>query len=596
MNLIKTKLASVLKLNALVGVALCSLTACNSGTSGSGSSSNTTGTTQAKSKVSSAPLGDSLYLMQMGSGYDSVSHTVTSGQPCLVNASNQDNILIANPSALVNFDSTTTMDQLQSALNVDVKGKYGGDRFGVSLSAQFANASKSTSYTTNLLYLYEYAGKSIFRAGSLGEGFDALTPYAAEIEQTSPTDFRTMCGDEFVEQMDAGSVLGVRISLNFNSHSDQEQFIGQLDTTVGLTNVSAAIQQAASSSNVHVEMTLSAIQQGGQPEKLNQVFGEPDSSGNYPFLECGSVSGEAGSDACDMMISNIVTYALTMETQLTNEDGTINLDRLYYTNPAVTPYSHLGITGQGAADPSAEILDAMQQLTSDYDKAVYDYNFTSHYLTVLSDKLDNSTRSNLEDATQRLYSQIHDVYLLPVYDVADCYKGYVSTQCLEIQANVEDALVPFALNSTESGLIDYLENNSYSSGGILTYYGGATPQASDYRMNTKCTFAPVSNSSKAYYAMNCDGKWLDTAIPNGVTLEQVSGFGPATVNVANLSYISTPPNSTTNGQLITYTDLAVPGTIEDPRDFFAPSVTIYAPGFSTSNATLDLFQEYENKA
>ncbi len=571
-----------------MGAMLClsgmALTACN-GAAGSNASGADPHATAASAK---APKKTDFYLMRMGNGYDNTSHTVTSGQTCIANASNPDNIYIGNPSAAITFDHQQDMTALQNALNVNVTGGLGGDRFGGSISAQFAQASKTNAYTTNLVYLYKYAGKAVFRDGTLGHGLAALTPYAAELEQSSPTKFRKMCGNRFIEQMDAGSLLAVRLSLNFNSHMEQQQFASKLEADVTLANISLAIQQAASSSKVHVTMTLSAIQLGGQPEKLNDVFGHPDANGNYPFIRCeGNESA-----ACSLMVSNIIAYAQTMKNQLDGSSGGLNLDRLYYTNPTVTEYANLGIPTQGAPDPSAEILAAMEQLTRQYDKAVYDYTFVSHYINTLSNKLDVPTRENLRDAAQRLNNQVNNVYLLPVYDVADCYKGYVSTQCLEIRDNVQNALHNYQLTSVQSNLIEYLENNSYKTY-VLNYYGNESPNAVDYRISdSECILAPVSNPTAARYALNCGGKWLTTANSKGVNL--LPGFGGSGLSIKDMAYTSTTPYST-NGQLIRYSDILIPVNPGDERYFDIDNIEVTAPSLST-NLPLELMRLFENQA
>ena len=594
MNIIKNTRLSLL---GTCLTATCCLVACNGGNNSSNSSATPsngnivhTAVTAAKSKL----LKSDFYLMRMGGGYDSVSHTATSGQTCLANASNQDNIYIGNPSASLTFDHQQQVATLQNALNVDVSSQLGGDRFSISVAAQFANSAKNNSYTTNIVYLYKYAGKAVFKDGSLGQGLNALTPYAAEIEQSSPTEFRNMCGNRFVEQMDAGAVLGVRLALNFNSHSDQERFATQLKADLGLANIATAIEQAASSSNIHVDMTLSAIQVGGQPEKLNDVFGQHDASGNYPFINCEAQNGGEGNKACNLMISSIIAYAQTMSTQLHDSNGNLILDRLYYTNPAVTEYTHLGIPVQGVADPSAEILSTMQELTSQYDKTVYDYNFVTHYLTILPTKLDSPTKESLKNAAERLGNQINSVFLLPVYRVTDCYKGYVSSQCLTIRNNIENALSSYALRDVQINLIKYLEDNSYS-GSLLNYYGDSTPEPSDYKRSEQpCIFAPVSNPVDARYAVNCDGKWLTTDNSDGVILQP--GLAGKGLLVKDLAYISTPPNSNDNGQMIIYTDTMLPVDNYYDNYFSADLIGIFAPGYTTGDASLGITKLYENQA
>ena len=135
-------------------------------------------------------LKEDQFLLKMGAGYDRFTKTAVSNEPCLVGASNQDNIYIGNPRASIDFDEAVDVSRLENALNVSVSGSYGGDRFNVSAAAEFANSSKDDAYTINLVYLYNYSGKATFKAGALGQGFNALTPYAEDLEKNHPTKFR----------------------------------------------------------------------------------------------------------------------------------------------------------------------------------------------------------------------------------------------------------------------------------------------------------------------------------------------------------------------------------------------------------------------
>jgi hypothetical protein len=582
------------------------LSACN----GDSNSTNNTNGTNVGTKQPNKNLSNSIktsnlkknslksdqYLLRMGGGYDKVSQTATSGQSCLANASDPTNIYITNPSAMITFEEESNMSALQNALDVNVSGSYGGDRFGVSVAANFANLAKDDAYTTNIVYLYKFAGKAVFRRGSLGQGLAALTPYAASLEQTSPTKFRAMCGNSFVEQMDAGATLSVVLSLNFNSHIDQENFNANMEGHYGLADVAAKIEQAASHANTHISLTLNSFQQGGEPQKLNDLFGT-DSSGSYPMLQC--QDGPTGSDACTKMIANIITYAQTLKDQLAGSSGGLNLDKLYYTNPTPTDYANLGIPTQEAADPSYEILKTMEELTTEYDKAMKDLQFTTHYLTALpNSKLDNSIRVNLQNAANRLHSQVYNVFKLPAYNLMDCYKGYVSTSCLKIRENVEVALERYKLKDHEANLINYLESNSYS-GYLMNYNGGANPTPVDYHLSkSACIFAPVSTPNAGYYAINCNGRWLDTNSTNKFTI--LSGIGESGIVVKNLSYMSVPSTSpldkSTNGKWVTYRDEFLPVDPYLPNYFYHDNMIITAPEFSTSNARIGLTLSEDSKA
>lgn len=488
----------------LLGVSsTIALSACQGGNSGNLTANNAT----TSANDSAKKLQDGFFALRMGSGYDTSSNTATSGQSCLVASADQNNIYIANPQALITFDQVQDLSALQKALGVDVSGKFGGDRFSLSLSSQFANSSKDNAYATNIVYLYKYAGKASFVNGSLKQGDDALTSVARSLVHTDQDKFRQMCGNTYVEQMDAGAVLGVRLTLAFNSHSDKEKFNAKLNMKAGLAEIGADIKQAAQNSNVHVGFSISAIQLGGEPQKLNNIFGEKDPSGNYPFVNCGSVSGNS-SDACNAMISSIVTYGKSMETQLAKPDGSLNLNNLYYTNPIASNYSTLGIIA-GAPNPSADVLQAMQDLTQSYDQTQYNYNFVNHYLSALGNRLDTPTAVSLKDAASRLGNQLSNVYLSSAYNLVNCYKGYVSENCLSIRDNVEQGVANYALTDVQTRLLDYLQHNSYKAD-LYVYNDVNANIPSSYGKANGCVLAPISSPTFAKYAIYCDGAWLNT--------------------------------------------------------------------------------------
>lgn len=435
----------------------------------------------------------------------------------------------ANPEALITFEQVQGLSALQNALGVDVSGKFGGDRFSMSMAAQFASSSKDNAYTTNLVYLYKYAGRATFKNGALNQGDDALTSVAKSLVHTDQAKYRAMCGDSFVEQMDAGAVLGVRLTLGFNSHSDQQKFNADFNIHAGLADIAASIKQAATNSKVHVNFSLSAIQLGGEPQKLNNIFGEKDPSGHYPFVSCGSIDGP-DSESCRKMTDAIITYAQTIGSQISSPDGNIKQDNLYYTNPVISKYNTLGII-TGAPNPSSEILQAMQDLTKSYDKTVYDYTFVNHYLNALAGKLDTPTQTALKDASNRLSNQLNNVYLSPTYQLVNCYKGYVSDNCLKIKSNVENGVQDYELTNVEKATIDYLQKNSYNAD-LYAYNSGIKTDPKSFIQMKGCVLAPVSSPTFGKYAINCDGTWLT----NLADLRIKSNPAKRTIDITNLYY------------------------------------------------------------
>lgn len=523
-------------LTLATGVATLSVAGCNEGSNVAPQQNlqSASATIKSSSLEKTQNLQDGFFVLRMGSGYDTSSNTATSGQSCLTASADQKNIYIANPEALITFDQSQGFSALQNALGVDVSGKFGGDRFSMSMAAQFATSSKDNAYTTNIVYLYKYAGRATFKNGSLNQGDDALTNVAKSFVHTDQLRFRTMCGDSYVEQMDAGAILGVRLTLGFNSHSEQQKFSADFNAHAGLADIAASIKQAASKSNVHVNFSLSAIQLGGEPQKLNNIFGEKDPSGHYPFISCGSVDGP-DSEACRKMTDAIISYAQTINSQITTNDGEIKQNNLYYTNPVISKYSTLGIV-TGAPNPSPEILQAMQDLTKNFDKAMYDYTFVNHYLNALVGKLDTPTQTALKDASNRLSNQLNNVYLSPTYSLVNCYKGYVSQDCLKIKQNVENGVQDYDLTNVEKQTISYLQANSFNAD-LFVYVGGGTDKPSSYKQVTGCVLAPISSPTFGKYAINCDGAWL----PNLADFRIRQNTVRHTIDISNLYYNTRSP-------------------------------------------------------
>ncbi|HMT02415.1 MAG TPA: hypothetical protein PKD00_03780 [Burkholderiales bacterium] len=553
---------------AIVGIAGCN---------GGSTTSNPNNMQKIKmEQASKKNLEDDLLLMKMGSGINSITKKTTSAQSCLINATNEKNIYIANPKAMIIFNQTQDLSVLQQNLGVDINGRYGADRFTASMEAEFVNASKDNNYTTNVIYLYKYTGKSSFVDGSLNESDAALTPATRDMVHNDQNLFLQRCGDNYVEQMDAGATLGITISLSFNSHSDQEKFKAKFDATVGLASIGASIRQAAQNSNVHVKFSLSALQLGGEPQKLNDIF--KSDNGKYPFLDCGSI-GSQNENECNKMMAGIIDYAKTFKDQLSNPDGSIKLRNLYYTNPVISPYTSLGIK-IGSINPSPATLKAMEDLTTNYDKAKSDYIFATHYLKALRDLLDTPTNNSLTHAVEQLDNQINAVYLHPSYNVVNCYRYSVSDQCITIKENVDAGIKRYALKEIEIQLLSYLQNNSYAVD-LLTYNGGNVTDPASYQKVQGCIMAPISASNYYKYALSCDGKWIKITKELKIVENGLKGG----LSISGLSYDSIA-SATGDKVKITYPDMGLNQDSIDPSFYFLDQVHIEIESSSASQIKL----------
>jgi hypothetical protein len=540
---------------------------CNGGTT-TPSQQTTVSSTADNSSIRNSKLKDQLLLPRMGSGFDTSSNSVTTGQSCLAAVADQTNILISNPSAMLDFEQQYDLDKLQKNLDVNVTGSYTGGRFSASIAAQFVQDSKDDAYSTNLIYLYKYVGQATFKEGSLKQGDDALTPVARSFVHTSQK-FREMCGNSFIEQMDAGAVLAVKLTLSFNSHQDQEKFLADIKGSYNLANVAVTLKQAAASEHVHIGFKVSAIQLGGKPEGLNDIFKKDAESEHYPIVACGDTESK-GVEACKKLTDDIITYSKSMKDQLQNSDGSLNLNNLYYTSPVATSYSRLGIV-VGAPDPSPEVLQAMRDLTRGYDKTLYDYTFVKHYKDALYSKLDSPVKFDLDDAYKKLQAQLRDVYLSPTYRLLDCYRGYVSENCILIKNRVNDALKDYALPEDVASTIDYLENNSYAAD-LYTYNGFNPTEESSYVKTRACILAPISYDLDYKYALNCDGMWLDT--PKPITILPTREGKLLTVNGLSYFYIPQEFKGKKIPQKFTYSDSNYSQVPSHPNYYYHDQIDI----------------------
>lgn len=554
------------------------LNACNSGGSTEqGSTSNLTAKNQ-KLKDSI----DDFYPMQLGSPIETSNKSVTSSQSCLAAAANQNNIVIANPSAVLSFSSSSDFSLLQSALGVDVSSQIGGGRWSASVASQFATASKDSAYTMNIIYLYKYSGIAQFKNGTLGQGDAALTTEALNSRNISPYNFRQQCGNDYIAQMDAGMVLAVNIQLSFNSSYDATRFKLNTSFNTPLGSVVSQIQSAAKSQNISTSMSLSALQLGGQPQYLPNVFGsESATSGNYPLIDCGSanISSDSRQDICAKAISNIVAYSQSMESQVTTSDGKLNFDNLYYSRPVIQSYMSLGITEQ-APDPGESQLQAMQWLTSTYDTITEERDLLNHYLNRIPQSIPPNAKTSVNSASRKLNNQINQVFKDAPYDLMNCFKGYVSTQCTDIEAQIQQALndPSRALNTDETDIVNNYMTGSYLLGlyNFMPNSGVTTPTAENQGTfqleDSNCVLAPISFQSSNQYILQCDGQIQKTINSKPVMVTQ--NFVTGAFAISNLNYFasSVPAASGLITPPISYGDISL---ISIQGGYMSSGVTIH---------------------
>lgn len=581
------------------------LVGCNSGTTSAATKTQANNLAVAPmiKPVDSKPLklGNDFYVMLPGAGYDSSTNTVVSDQSCLSAAQIPSNITIVDPSAYLHMGDQVDLSTLENQFGISVGGGagMGGGMFSASALASYLQEAQQSSYKINFTYLYEYAGTAI--VNNIGQGQSALTPTAAGYAfGGDPLSFRKMCGDQFVSQMNVGAALAVTLSVKFHSAIDKQKFNAALNANIGIASVAASVETLAKTSQTSVDMSISAVQLGGQPQKLNNIFGTAGKNG-YSYIECSSVeSSSANKAACLNTMSNIVTYGQSFGQQL-SESGAIDPERLYYYNPTLSTYNSIGVTAN-LPSPSDAVLEASANILRTYKDTLNTYQFITNYLNEFGESLTVSVLTALQDAQIRYQARIQNVYQDPAYSILDCYRGYISSQCPQIEANLESALAnsQYQPPHWEKNLIDYLESNEYY-GELYTYTGTGGDAFDDYKIilngsgqnviSNYCTFFPISTPQSSLFSMICNNNYFNIASQNGLVIEQIpapSGNGLA-LSVNGLQYNAINPNYPAFQPLISYPDMIMTQGAYDPNTFFQENLNITGgSSFTESGGSLSL--------
>jgi hypothetical protein len=450
---------------------------------------------------------------------------------CLNAASNPNNIELNNERALLTFDSIADSSAVQNALGVDFTATVGWGKFAVTTAYNYARSSEDDAYTLNMNYVYQLTSTASFKSGVLAQGNAALTPAALQLVSSDPVGFRNMCGDRFVSEMNAGASILMRISLKFDSHNEKDAFDDSFHAAGGLQDILTAIQN--NNSGIHYTLSVSGVQVGGNPQLFNNLFtsfgGEVNSDG-YPELQCSNgaamhntaISDNPENQNCTQIINQIIPYADTIKSQLnTNAD-------YYMYNPVAEQFPALGIF-PGAVEPDPATLQAMQDLSMQYNNDQNSLNFLNNYLHMLDvDGVLSAEMQNNLLALKLNYAQVLNIYHNPQNNVMNCYDGYVSSECVTIRDNIFKQRAQILNNDKLNTLLTYLTNNEYQASLINNTGSDAY---------TACSLYPVDDSNAKLFITNCDGQVSGTLDPlTGTTINYDQLNNLLYINNLNYSY------------------------------------------------------------
>lgn len=457
----------------------------------------------------------------MGGTYDSMSGYPTGALSCLNAGTDSNAIKISNPQASLNFTEEQSFQQVLNALGINIAVTIGWGPFSITDSYAYAKSSQDDAYTLNLNYIYKYAGTAEFKKNTLVQGESALTPEALSVF-SSPTQFRTMCGDSFVAEMNAGATVLFRLKLKFNSAEEKNYFTTSFTQIHGLSGVLTLIMSNPNQVNFNLE--ASGMQVGGIPSQFNSMFaavGGYESNG-YMTVNCGN---QTNTPTCVKLINNVLGYTQSIPEQLSNPDN------FYLSNPTLSSWSEIGVY-PGGVTPDPQVLAAMQDLTKRYNTDQKTYRFIKEYTNMLESEsfLSSSMSSDLHNLAA-MYEQILFMYATSSPPIMDCYDGFVSTDCITVHDNII-AQRQQILNDYPSLLskLSYIEGNKYIASLLINPANNTS---------SICGLYPITGSNSALFLINCNGQVSGSFTPaTGTSI--TPGLGN-TLQINNLNYTYTDP-------------------------------------------------------
>ncbi|MBX9890497.1 MAG: hypothetical protein K2X94_04470, partial [Amoebophilaceae bacterium] len=286
---------------------------------------------------------------------------------------NTANVTIGNsPQAGMSFNSTASTLQISRSLNLGL-GFDGLQLYGITVgaNASFASTTKDTDYTYNYTYLYTYSTKANMTTTYGNENLSTSGKNALAVSEAA---FFQTCGDSFVSNLDAGAVIAVNVSITFKTREQANAFKGSVSAGVSLINIIPSLKVSGSTITKDAVITVSALQNGGTPENLNNIFGKNPETGSYNISACGVDSPAA----CQTLINSIISYSTTLGSQVKNADGMI-VSNLFYSNPVLTSYSSVGVTVPAPKPLSSSAINAQNEVFEELNLSTNRIAFLSHY-------------------------------------------------------------------------------------------------------------------------------------------------------------------------------------------------------------------------
>lgn len=351
--------------------------------------------------------------------------------------------IIPKNSSNIYFGNAVSFQDIQKSLNVDVTASAGIGPFSTSDSAMYAQFVEQ-DYYSQAFYYYGVLDFSSNTWNPNGYGPEILNSIGQGAYQEGPEQFRLVCGDQIVTQVDEVAGLYYAMYVTFSSAYDKQTFQANAGGNFGdIISVSATVNTVAQKFNLNGEVTVSAFQVGGNPSDLPLIFNKGQNG--YYITSCSLQDLQA----CQSAVDGVLAYA---QGSFLNQTITGNGVPI---NPITRPVDYLGInTGNTTVTP--DVQAARGWLGQSYFNQTTQATFVGHLLSSPFMSAQYVSADILNELSNQNTNLQSNIAILDDQNtgVIACYTS--PTTCIDTQQAIQQSL-----NAVNTSFIDQF-NNGYS--------------------------------------------------------------------------------------------------------------------------------------
>jgi hypothetical protein len=370
-----------------------------------------------------------------------------------------DAVVPTNPYGSLNLTLQTSQYDASSALGIQAGGRYRTGVTETSAAASFAKSTMNTGYTLNLVFTSDMAY-------SEGFSYDGNHPiklndnFKGPNGKPDPLTFYRSCGDEYVDSVTRSAKILAYFSISFVSEEERSHFAANFNFNSPVTNISAAIENAARNVSSKTTLVFNSLQLGGSPYFSGKSI--------CPDLVNGKNSNNNCADAittcsignfseCINVLKGIINYsASNFSDQLTSKTG--DPQNYVVTNAHVQPYYMAGNQFPlPPVDTSLKEYDQELKALSEVFEKYFEKWVLASRLAIPNSTPRLSARQN--EKMKLVENALHSIVQRITGDIEDCYQngfGACRQHTSEIDTKINDTIKALSkVIGTEMPSADY---------------------------------------------------------------------------------------------------------------------------------------------